>query len=91
MTQVEVDIVNALGLHLRAAARFVEVAGGYPCAVKVSAGAHEVDGKSLLGLSSLLARQGSTLHIRCDGPEEGECAAALRALVADGFPGIKSA
>ncbi len=86
MTRVEVEVVNELGLHLRAAARFVEEAGRWPCQITVSTTGPAVDGKSLLALSSLLARRGATLNILCDGPDADAAAAALQALVASGFP-----
>ncbi len=89
MTETTVEIVNELGLHLRAAARFVETAAGWSCRVRVDAGGPVVDGKSLLALSSLLARRGSTLHIVCEGPGEDDACAALHDLVSAGFPGIR--
>lgn len=85
MTRVEVEVVNELGLHLRAAASFVNEAGRFPCQVTVATTGPAVDGKSLLALSSLLARRGAVLSIRCDGPDEAGAAAALAALVAAGF------
>lgn len=88
--EVAVEVVNELGLHLRAAARFVDLASGRACSVSVRTTGPEVDGKSLLALSSLLARQGDRLHIRCDGPGAAEAAEALRSLVAEGFPGIRA-
>lgn len=86
MTRVEVQIQSELGLHLRAAARFVETASRWPCRVRVATTGPLVDGKSLLALSSLLARQGATLSIECEGSGEEEAAAALTLLVRKGFP-----
>lgn len=88
--EVEVEVVNELGLHLRAAARFVDVASGQPCSVHVRTDGPEVDGKSLLALSSLLARKGSVLRIRCQGPGADAAAHELQTLVASGFPGIRA-
>lgn len=87
--EVAVEVVNELGLHLRAAARFVDVASGRPCSVHVRTSGPEVDGKSLLALSSLLARKGEVLRIRCEGEGAAEAAHALKALVASGFPGLQ--
>lgn len=88
MTQTRVEVVNELGLHLRAAARFVETASRWPCQVLVSTDGSLVEGKSLLALSSLLARKGSTLTIQCHGEGEVEAAEALAKLVAAGFSGL---
>lgn len=88
MTRTEVLVVNELGLHLRAAARFVEAAARFPCRVQVATVGPAVDGKSLLALSSLLARRGSTLTIACEGEGEEEAVQALHALVASGFAGL---
>ncbi|MCK6505773.1 HPr family phosphocarrier protein [Myxococcota bacterium] len=87
MTELQVRIVNELGLHLRAAARFVDAASRFPCRVAVSTDGPAVDGKSLLALSSLLARRGTTLTIRCEGEREAQAAQTLHDLVASGFPG----
>lgn len=86
MTRVEVEVVNELGLHLRAAARFVEEAWRWPCQITVATTGPAVDGKSLLALSSLLARRGATLVVLCDGTDEAAAAEALVGLVASGFP-----
>lgn len=85
MTEATVTVVNDLGLHLRAAARFVELAGRFRSRVDVHTKGPAVDGKSLLALSSLLARRGATLHIACEGEDEDEACRALSALVASGF------
>ena len=89
MIRSEVEIRNELGLHLRAAARFVDVASRFHCGVLVSTGGPEVDGKSLLALSSLLARRGTLLRLSCSGPDEVEASQALTELVASGFPGVR--
>jgi len=78
-------IVNELGLHLRAAARFVAVASQWQCQVRVSTDGPEVDGKSLLALSSLLARCGTVLTIRCEGDGHAQAALALSDVVTTGF------
>jgi phosphocarrier protein len=78
-------VVNALGLHARAAAKFVGVASRYTSAIRVSVGPRTMDGKSILGLLLLAAAEGSELVITADGPDEVEAAAALVALTARGF------
>jgi phosphocarrier protein HPr len=85
MVTNETTIVNRLGLHARAAAKFVQTAGRYPCQVEVSRGNKKINGKSILGVMMLSAAQGSVVAITTDGPEEQAALDALLALVADGF------
>ena len=85
MTSCTVVIVNALGLHARAAARFVHVASGFVSAVRVARAGREIDGKSIMGLLLLSAAQGSELRITADGADEEAAMASLCALVHRGF------
>ena len=81
----EVTIVNALGLHARAAARFVHTASAFTSQIRVARGARTMDGKSILGLLLLSAGRGTTIEISADGPDEQEAIDALAALAARGF------
>jgi phosphocarrier protein len=81
----EVVVTNALGLHARAAARFVQTAARFAAQIRVSRGDRTVDGKSLMGVLLLAASQGSTLHIDAEGPDADAALDALAALVASGF------
>ncbi|MFI5177015.1 MAG: HPr family phosphocarrier protein [Vicinamibacterales bacterium] len=85
MTSRRVPIVNALGLHARAAARFVRLASAYRSHIRVTRGQRTMDGKSILGLLLLAAARGSQIEISADGPDEAEALAALCGLVARGF------
>jgi phosphocarrier protein len=85
MVERELDIVNELGLHARAAAKLVHVASGFRSHVAVVANGEEVDAKSILGLLLLAAPLGSRLLVRCSGPDEAAALAAIAALVADRF------
>jgi phosphocarrier protein HPr len=85
MTSCRVTIVNPLGLHARAAARFVHAASGFRSRIKVARGHREVDGKSIMGLLLLAAAHGSSIELSADGPDEGEAVAALCALIESGF------
>lgn len=85
MTERHAPVVNQLGLHARAAARFVHLAGQFQSKVQVGRGTRMVDGKSILGLLLLAAARGTTLTIRADGPDEAEATEALAALAARGF------
>jgi len=81
----EVQIVNGLGLHARAAARFVHLASRFTSQIRVSRGERTMDGKSILGLLLLSAGRGTTIEITADGPDEQEALAALAGLAARGF------
>jgi phosphocarrier protein HPr len=81
----EIEVVNALGLHARAAARFVKVASQFRSRIQVSRGARTMDGKSILGLLLLAAARGSILELTAEGADEADAIAALTALAARGF------
>ena len=81
----EVVVTNALGLHARAAARFVQTAARFTAQIRVSRGDRTVDGKSLMGVLLLAASQGSTLRIDAEGPDADAALDALATLVASGF------
>jgi phosphocarrier protein HPr len=85
MVTREVTIVNRLGLHARAAARFVRLASQHAATVRVARCARELDGKSILGLLLLGAARGSTIVIRADGTDAEQAVDALATLVAEGF------
>jgi phosphocarrier protein len=80
-----VTIVNPLGLHARAAARFVHAASAFRSRIRVARGGREMDGKSIMGLLLLSAAQGSTITIRAEGADEADALAALVGLVERGF------
>ena len=85
MTACAVTITNALGLHARAAARFVHTASAFQSRVRVARGQREMDGKSIMGLLLLAAAQGTSVTISADGTDEIDAVATLRALVERGF------
>ena len=83
-----VTITNALGLHARAAARFVHTASEFASRIRVSRGGREMDGKSIMGLLLLAAAQGSAIVISADGADEEAAMAALTRLVERGFDDV---
>ena len=85
MEVCDLPILNALGLHARAAAKFVHTAGRFAAHIKVARGEREVDGKSIMGLLLLAAAQGSSIRITADGPDESDAIAALCELAMRGF------
>jgi phosphocarrier protein HPr len=80
-----VTIVNMRGLHARAAARFVKLAGQFDAAVAVSKSGVSVPGQSLMGLLMLGAGQGSEIVLEASGPAAQAAVDALAALIADRF------
>jgi phosphocarrier protein HPr len=85
MKTCDISIVNSLGMHARAAAKFVHTAGGFKAHIRVARGEREVDGKSIMGLLLLAAARGSSIRVSADGPDEEQAIAALCALVERGF------
>jgi len=85
LKQVEVEISNKLGLHARAAARFVHVANQFKSRVTVIKDDYRVDGKSILGLLTLAARRGSTLSLLAEGDDAEAVLDELATLVRGGF------
>jgi phosphocarrier protein HPr len=85
MTRREVTIKNRLGLHARAAARFVHTANRFRARVVVSRNGKTMDGKSILGILLLAASQGSRLEVGAEGDDEEAAVAALAELIESGF------
>ena len=83
--QREIAIVNKLGLHLRAAAQFVQTSGRFPCDVWVTKDGRRVNGKSIMGVMTLVAVKGSSLAVETEGEQAGACLDALAKLAADKF------
>ena len=85
MTTRSVTVVNQLGLHARAAARFVHLAARYRSQVRVARDTKVMDGKSIMGILLLAAGKGTTITISADGVDERDAVEALAGLVASGF------
>ena len=85
MVERDLEVVNAKGLHLRAASELVKLTASMPCRVSLSNGVIEVDGKSILGVAALGAAQGNKVRVRTEGEQEEESIAAIEALFQKGF------
>lgn len=85
MTRRTVKIQNRLGLHARAAARFVHTAARYKARVTAGRDGRVMDGKSILGILLLGASRGTTIEISAEGNDEKEAVDALVALVESRF------
>jgi phosphotransferase system HPr (HPr) family protein len=81
MVEKEIVVKNKLGLHARAAVKFVNLANRYSSAVRVVKDETEIDGKSILGILTLAATQGTPIMIRVSGKDEDEAMKALVRLV----------
>ena len=78
-------IRNRLGLHARAAARFVHAANRFRARIALSRNGKSMDGKSILGLLLLAASQGTLLEVSADGDDEQAAVETLVALIESGF------
>ena len=78
MIERELAIRNRLGLHARAAAKFVQTASRFKSAVKVRKNGEEVDGKSILGILLLAASQGTRIVVSVSGEDEADGARGRR-------------
>ena len=85
MARVEVQIINKLGLHARAAAKLTQVASGYKCGLWLSRNGRRVNAKSIMGVMMLAAGKGASITIDAEGEDAEAALAALRKLIADKF------
>ena len=85
MKEIQVEIVNKLGLHARPAAEIVKTAARFASNITLIRDDLEVNGKSIMGVMMLAAEFGSTITLRADGPDEDQALDALAALVANKF------
>lgn len=86
MPACEITICNKLGLHARAAAKFVGVAGRFPCQVRVGRSPESlVDGKSIMAVMMLAAGKGTPIHLHTDGDQGDEALNALIDLINNKF------
>ena len=81
----EARIRNRLGMHARAAVKFVQLANKYRSEVKVLKDNNEANGKSIMGLLTLVAAHGTSMTLECEGDDAEAAVAALAELVDSGF------
>ncbi|MDQ1363870.1 MAG: phosphocarrier protein HPr [Pseudomonadota bacterium] len=81
----EIQIINKLGLHARAAAKLVSTASGYSSHVDIEKNGHRVNGKSIMGVMMLAAGLGSQLVLHVNGHDADHCMGALTSLINDKF------
>ena len=85
MISRSVTVANRLGLHARAAARFVHLASEFQARVRVSRGSQTMDGKSIMGILLLAAGAGSVLTVSADGDDERDAVDTLCSFIETGF------
>ena len=85
MISKQVTIINKLGLHARAAAKFVGCTSSFSSAVRAGVNGEMVDGKSIMSVMMLAASCGTTLDLEIDGEDEDAAFAAIEALIANRF------
>ncbi len=85
MIEQQFIIQNELGLHARAATRFVQIANRFSAHVEVEKDGQRVNGKSIMGVLMLVASKGSVVIVRSDGTDAKEAMAAIGHLINNKF------
>lgn len=85
MVEQEIEIINKLGLHARAAAKLVSTAASYSSQVTLNFGPQKADAKSIMSVMMLAAAKGSLVTIHCEGSDESAAMSALTELINDYF------
>ena len=85
MIQQKITIINKLGLHARAAAKFVTTANKFASTIEISKGTKTVNGKSIMGVMMLAASKGTELILKADGADEADAIEAVVNLVENRF------
>ncbi len=85
MKNKKIIISNKLGLHARAAAKFVRIASGFQSEIMIHLGSHKVSGKSIMGIMMLAAGKGTEISLVTVGPDEDEAMTALENLIINKF------
>jgi len=85
MLKKEITIINKLGLHARAAAKFVNLASGFESEINISRNGKTVNGKSIMGVMMLAASCGSQIELSVDGTDEQAALQQIEQLIEDRF------
>lgn len=85
MIQQEIEIINKLGLHARASAKFTRLASKFKSEVWMTRNKRRVNAKSIMGVMMLAAGKGSTILLEAKGEDERACFDALNQLIQDKF------
>lgn len=85
MIEQTVEIINKLGLHARAAAKFVTLASRFKSEVQLEYNGNQVNGKSIMGVMMLAAGKGAIIRMEIDGPDEEQASLSLLDLINNRF------
>jgi len=85
MIQTQVTIINKLGLHARAAAKFVSCAAAFSSSIRAGKDGELVDGKSIMSIMMLAAGKGTVLDLEIEGSDEAAALEALQTLINNRF------
>jgi phosphocarrier protein len=85
VAEEKLQITNELGMHARAATKFVQAANKFQSAVTVEKDGQSVNGKSIMGVLMLVAAKGTFITVRCEGPDAAQALKAISTLVKDKF------
>jgi len=85
MIETEVKVVNRAGIHTRPAASIVKLTSKFKSDIQIIRSGFAINGKSIIGVMTLAAEQGSVLKLKINGIDENECNDAITKLFADGF------
>lgn len=85
MVTKQITIINRLGLHARAAAKFITEAGKFSSTILLIRDGRPANGKSIMEVMMLAASQGTELTLTTEGDDEIAAAAALETLIKDRF------
>ena len=85
MIKIKITIINKLGLHARASAKFVSTAARFQSHIDVTKDTQTINGKSIMGVMMLAASKDSELTLQIDGPDEVEMEKALTDLINNRF------
>ncbi|MGR8947032.1 MAG: HPr family phosphocarrier protein [Gammaproteobacteria bacterium] len=85
MQSKELEIINPLGLHARAAAKLVQLSAGFASEISLTKDDKQANAKSIMKVMMLAAARGSLIRIEVTGDDEIEAMAAVSALIEDGF------
>ena len=83
--EVTLEIVNELGMHARAATKFVQTANKFKSEIAVEKDGQTVNGKSIMGVLTLAAAKGTEICVSCEGEDAEDAMAALAKLIEAGF------
>jgi phosphocarrier protein len=83
--QTQVTIINKLGLHARAAAKFVSCSAAFASTIRAGRDGKLVDGKSIMSVMMLAAGKGTVLDLQIEGPDEEDALKALKVLIENRF------